>query len=144
MIQSQYMLDTNTVSHLVKQHPNVARHVISVPITSLRISAITAGELLHGLARRSDAVRLREAVTELIRRVDVLQWDFSAAERYGIVRAELDRAGRSLGSLDLLIAAHALAAGAVLVTNDPAFSQVPQLQIEDWTVNGPRNASRRH
>ena len=137
VIRRQYMLDTNTVSDLVKQHPQVVRHVVGVPVASLCVSAITAGEVLYGLARRPDAVRLRSAVTELIRRVDVLQWDFSAAERYGFLRAELDRAGRSLGSLDLLIAAHALAMGVVLVTNDRAFSQVPQLEIEDWTVGWP-------
>ena len=134
MIHSRYMLDTNTVSHLLKQHPNVAQHVIAVPMASLCISAITAGELLYGLARRPDAVGLLAAVTELMRRVDVLPWDASTAERYGILRADLDRAGKPLGSLDLLIAAHALTAGAVLVTNDRAFSQIVQLQIEDWSV----------
>jgi tRNA(fMet)-specific endonuclease VapC len=128
------MLDTNTVSHLVRQHPNVTRHVVSVPVASLCMSAITAGELLYGLAKRPDAVRLQTAVTELMRRVDVLRWDFSAAERYGMLRAALHRTGRSLGSLDMLIAAHALAVGAVLVTNDRAFTQIAQLQIEDWTV----------
>jgi tRNA(fMet)-specific endonuclease VapC len=128
------MLDTNTVRHLLKQHPSVARHVISVPMASLCMSAITAGELLYGLAKRPDAVRLQAAVTELMRRVDVLQWDVSAAERYGILRAGLHRKGRSLGSLDMLIAAHALAVGSVLVTNDRDFSQIAQLQIEDWTV----------
>jgi tRNA(fMet)-specific endonuclease VapC len=129
------MLDTNTISHLVKQHPNVAQHVVVVPMDSLCMSAITAGELLYGLARRPDAVRLQAAVTELMRRVEILQWDVSAAERYGILRAELERAGRLLGSLDSLIAAHALAAGAVLVTNDRAFDQIAQLQVEDWTVD---------
>ena len=134
MIPSRYMLDTNTVSHLVRQHPNVARHVVAVPPSSLCISAITAGELLYGLARRPDAVRLQAAVTEFMRRIEILQWDFSTADRYGNLRAALDRAGKSLGSLDLLIAAHALAVGAVLVTNDRAISQIGQLQIEDWTV----------
>ena len=135
MIRFRYMLDTNTVSHLVKQHPNVIRKVVGVPMASLCISAITAGELLYGLARRPDAVRLHGAVTELMRRVDVLPWDFSAAERYGTLGATLERSGRPLGSLDLLIAAHALAVGAVLVTDDGAFGLIPQLQIEDWTVD---------
>jgi tRNA(fMet)-specific endonuclease VapC len=129
------MLDTNTISHLVKQHPNVAQHVVGVPMASLCMSAVTAGELLYGLARRPDAIRLQAAVTELMRRVEILQWDVSAAKRYGILRAALDRTGKSLGSLDLLIAAHALAAGAVLVTNDRAFNQIAQLQVEDWTVD---------
>ena len=128
------MLDTNTISHLVKQHPNLAQHVVGVPMASLCMSAITAGDLLYGLARRPDAIQLQGAVTELMRRVEILQWEVSAAKRYGILRAALDRTGKSLGSLDLLIAAHALAAGAVLVTNDRAFNQIAQLQVEDWTV----------
>jgi len=128
------MLDTNTISHLVRQHPTVARHMVAVPLASVCISAITAGELLYGLAKRPDAVRLQAAVTEFMRRIEILQWDFSTADRYGNLRAALDSTGRSLGSLDLLIGAHALAVGAVLVTNDRAFSQITQLQIEDWTV----------
>jgi tRNA(fMet)-specific endonuclease VapC len=135
VIRPRYMLDTNTVSHVVKQHPNVVRHMVGVPMASLCISTITAGEMLYGLARRPDALRLRSVVTEFIRRVDVLPWDFSAVERYGIIRAGLDRAGKPLGSLDMLIAAHALAASAVLVTNDRAFDRITQLQIEDWSLD---------
>ena len=137
MIRGRYMLAANTVSHLLKQHPIVTRRVADMPMASLCMSAVTAGELLYGLAKRPDAVRLHAVVTELIRRVDVLQWDFSAAERYGMVRAAMDRTGRLLGSLDLLIAAHALDVGAVLVTSDRAFSRVPELRIEDWTVDRP-------
>jgi tRNA(fMet)-specific endonuclease VapC len=137
VIRGKYMLDTNTVSHLVKQHPEVVRHVIDVPMDSLCVSAITAGEVHYGLAKRPEAVRLRVAVTELMRRVDVLPWDSSAAEHYGIVRADLERAGRPLGSLDALIAAHALSVGAVLVTTDRAFNHVAHLRIENWAVGQP-------
>ncbi len=137
MIRGKYMLDTNTVSHLVKQHPEVVRRVIDVPMDSLCVSAITAGEVHYGLAKRPEAVRLRVAVTELMRRVDVLPWDSSAAEHYGIVRADLERAGRPLGSLDARIAAHALSVGAVLVTTDRAFNHVAHLRIENWTVGQP-------
>ena len=134
MIRGKYMLDTNTVSHLVKQHPEVVRRVVDVPMDSLCVSAITAGEVHYGLAKRSEAVRLRAAVTELMRRVDVLPWDSSASGHYGTVRAELERAGTPLASLDGLIAAHALSVAAVLVTSDRAFRHVVHLQIEDWTV----------
>lgn len=130
-----YLLDTNTVSHLIKGHPMVARRVVAAPIAALCISAITAGELYSGLAKRPDAKRLQRVVTELLRRVDVLPWDNSIAERYGRLRAELQRQGQSLGSLDLLIAAHAMAIGAVLVTSDRAFGQVAGLAVEDWTAS---------
>jgi len=130
----RYMLDTNTVSYLIRAHPAVARHVVAAPMASLCISAITDGELLFGLAKRPEAKRLHLAVRELLRRVDVLPWDIAVAECYGTVRADMERRGRILAPLDLLIAAHALNTGAVLVTNDRAFGQVTDLKLEDWTA----------
>ena len=77
---------------------------------------------------------LDPAVQEFLRRVDVLALDSAAAKQYGTLRAELEREGRNLAPpLDLVIAAHTLSAGAVLVTNDKAFAQVNELRIEDWT-----------
>ncbi len=131
---TRYMLDTNTVSCLIKEHPAVARRVVAVPMASLYISAITGGELLFGLAKRPDAKRLHIAVREFLRRVDVLPWDSTVAERYGAARADMQRRGKTLAPLDLLIATHALNAGTVLVTNDRAFGQVAGLHLEDWTV----------
>jgi tRNA(fMet)-specific endonuclease VapC len=128
------MLDTNTVSHLVKAHPAVTRRVVDQPMASLCISAITEGELLFGLAKRPDATRLHLVVRELLRRVDVQPWNSEIAERYGPLRADLVRLGKGLASLDLLIAAHALGIDAVLVTSDQAFRHVPDLAVEDWTA----------
>ena len=130
---TQYMLDTNTVSHLVRQHPAVALRLVAAPIASLCISAITEGEMRYGLARRPDATRLQSAVREILLRVDVLPWDSAVAGRYGALRAALESKGRNLAPLDLQIAAHALSVGAVLVTNDQSFKQVAGVRIEDWT-----------
>jgi tRNA(fMet)-specific endonuclease VapC len=130
---NRYMLDTNTVTHLIRAHPAVARRVVAAPMASLCVSAITKGELVFGLAKRPDAKRLHVVVREFLRRVDVLPWNGGIAERYGVVRAELERQGKTLAPLDLLIAAHALDAGAVLVTNDRAFGLVADLHVEDWT-----------
>ena len=130
---TRYMLDTNTVSHLLKRHPVVARRVVAVPITSVCISAITQGELLFGLARRPDATALHNAVWELLRRVDVLPWDAATAQFYGTARAVTQREGRVLAPMDLLIGSHALSIDAVLATNDRALGQLPGLLIEDWT-----------
>lgn len=129
----QYMLDTNTVSHLLKAHPAVARHMVTVPMASICVSAITEGELLFGLAKRPQAKRLHIAVREFLRCVDVMPWNGAIAEHYGAVRAELESKGKVLAPLDLLIASHALGLAAVLVTNDRAFAQVPDLHLEDWT-----------
>ena len=130
---TRYMLDTNTVSHLLKKHPAVARRVVAAPITSLCISAITHGELLFGLAKRPDATALHAAVREFLRRVDVLPWDAATSEVYGPARAATQRKGRVLAPMDLLIGSHALSIDAVLVTNDRAFAQLPGLTVEDWT-----------
>lgn len=129
----RHMLDTNTVSHLLKEHPVVARRVVAAPMASLCVSVITEGELLFGLAKRPDAKRLHLAVREFLRRVDVHPWDSTVAEHYGTVRASMERQGKVLAPLDLLIATHALSVGAVLVTNDRAFGQVDGLHVEDWT-----------
>lgn len=130
---SRYMLDTNAVSHLLKEHPGVTRRVASVPMAALCISAVTEGELLFGLARRPDARRLHRAVMEFLLRVQVLPSDSVAAQSYGVVRAGMERQGLALAPLDLLIAAHALSVGAVMVTNDRAFCRVANLSVEDWT-----------
>lgn len=129
------MLDTNTVSHLIREHPAVVRRVLAVPMATVCISSITKAELLFGLARRPEAKRLHTAVGEFLRRVDVLPWDSEVAERYGTTRAAMERQGKTLGPLDLLIASHALRAEAVLVTNDRAFAQVDGLRVEDWTAD---------
>ena len=129
------MLDTNTVSHLVKGHPSVTQHVMAVPMASLCISAITEGELLFGLAKRPDAKRLHVIVHEMLRRLDVLSWNGAAAKQYGTVRANMERQGKILAPLDLLIATQALSINATLVTNDQAFNQVTGLLIEDWTIS---------
>lgn len=132
-IANRYMLDTNMVSHLIKGDHNVRNNVIAVPISDLAISVITEGELLFGLAKKPDAKKLSIVVHEFLIRVDVLPWDSAAAACYGTLRADLQRKGRIVGNLDLLIAAHALSLGIVLITHDRAFSQIDGLKIEDWT-----------
>jgi tRNA(fMet)-specific endonuclease VapC len=131
---SLYMLDTNTVSHAIKVHPIVAQRVAEVSMASLCVSAVSAGELWYGLAKRPGVSRLGPLVIEFLRRVDVLPWDHVVADRYGALRADLEHAGRRLGALDFLIAAHALTVGAVLVTSDQALTRVSGLRVEDWTV----------
>lgn len=129
----RYMLDTNTVSHLIRAHPEVAQRVVGVPMESICISSITAGELLFGLAKRPEAKRLHNIVREFLRCTDVLPWDGAVSECYGILRADMERRGKVLAPLDLLIASHALNTNSVLVTSDRAFNQVSSLHLEDWT-----------
>ena len=118
---------------MIKAHPLVAKRLVAVSMAAVCISAITECELLFGLAKRPEAKRLHAAVRQFLLRVDVLPWDSATAESYGLLRAGLGLAGKALAPLDLLIAAQAVGAGAVLVTNDQAFAQVAKLELEDWT-----------
>ena len=131
---TRYMLDTNIVSCLVKMDPMATRRAREVPIASLCISAITEGELLFGLAKRPEAIRLHAAVREFLRCVDVLPWDDGVAEHYAQTRAALERQGKTLAPLDLLIASHADSLGAVLVSNDHAFRLMGCLRVENWAL----------
>ena len=130
----RYMLDTNIVSHFLKQHPAVTAKVVSTEMSSLCISAITAGELQFGLAKRPEAKQLHLVINEFLRRVDTLPWDTKVTATYGQILAELSQTGKMLAPLDLLIAAHVKYANTILVTNDQAFNQVSGLKIEDWTI----------
>ncbi|MCB1052230.1 MAG: type II toxin-antitoxin system VapC family toxin [Acidobacteria bacterium] len=129
---SLYLLDTNTVSLLIRGNANMAKRIQSIPMAQLSISSITMGELYFGLAKRPQAEQLQRAVMEFLKRVTVFAWDELAAKVYGSLRAELQKTGKVLAPLDMLIAAHAKALNAILVSNDQAFNQVAQLQVEDW------------
>jgi tRNA(fMet)-specific endonuclease VapC len=128
----RYLLDTNTVSHLIKRHPQATQRLLALPMHSLGISAITAGELAFGLAKRPEAVALRAAVDEFLRRVDVLPWDAAVAQTYGQLRAHVQSEGIGLSALDMQIAAHAVHVQAILVSSDQAFGRLTQLKHENW------------
>lgn len=131
---TRWMLDTNTISYALRQHPPVLGRLTSAPMAALCTSAVSAGELHYGLARRPHARALHTLVGEFLKRVTVLPWDSTIAEHYGAVRARLESLGITLGALDTQIAAHTQALSMVLVTHDRAFARVPGLKIEDWTL----------
>jgi len=130
-----YMLDTNTASYIIKGEPVVVReHLRQVPMASVCISSITQAELLRGVAKKPEAKRLPIAVKEFLIRVDIMPWDSDAAEAYARLRTSCEREGTPLGTMDMLIAAHSVAVGAILVTNDQAFYKIKHdLSLEDWT-----------
>jgi tRNA(fMet)-specific endonuclease VapC len=129
----RYMLDTNTVSSLIKQNQLVRKRITSLPMDKLCLSVISEAELLYGLAKKPHAKNLHQVVQEFLKRIEVLAWNSNVAEHYAILRADLEAKGAVLGSLHMQIAAHAFEAGAVLVTNDQAFKKVHKLKVEDWT-----------
>ena len=129
----RYLLDTNTVSYIIKgNRPRVRERLLKVAMAEVGISVITEAELLFGVARRAEATQLKVVVEEFLLRVEVLPWNSDAAQQYANIRAVLESIGEPMGNLDLMIAAHALALGIVLVTNDAVFRRVKGLKIEDW------------
>ena len=130
-----YMLDTNIASFVIKDSiPGLRTHVRRFRVNQIAVSVVTEAELLYGLARKPEATRLKPRVLEFLNAVKILPWTSDAAEHYASTRASLERTGRSLDDLDMMIAAHALAEDVILVTNDAAFRWIGHLKTEDWTV----------
>jgi tRNA(fMet)-specific endonuclease VapC len=122
-------------SYVIKGNvPHVRERLLKVPMAEVGISVVTEAELRFGVARIPEAVRLKTAVEEFLLRVEVLPWESDAARHYARVRATLERAGKLKSNLDMMIAAQALAAQAVLVTHDRVFRRVSGLKIEDWSL----------
>ena len=125
-----YLLDTNTIGYMVNGRSQAARLAMREHIkhSILAISTISEAEVLYGLAKKPEAIRLRNTVETLFAVLKILPWDSNAAQAYGRLRAQLSTEGKSLSHMDMLIAAHALATNAILVTGDKAFQHVQALR----------------
>lgn len=135
---SLYMLDTNMVSYIVKGRSKAARtRMLNLEEDEIVcLSAITEAEIRYGLAKRPEATALRERMEWFLAAVKVLPWGREEARAYGALRARLEFAGKTLGNMDLQIAAHAIAASATLVTNDKAFAYVDEFHaMENWATD---------
>ena len=111
----------------------VREQLLKIAMADVGISVITEAELRFGVARLPSAIRLKDLVEEFLLRVEVLPWNSAAANHYAEIRAALERSGKPMGNMDMLIAAHALSVEAVLVTHDRVFRRVKSLKIEDWS-----------
>lgn len=134
-MEPKFLLDTNTVIYIRKAKPKSVREAFDkLPTGETGISIITFGELVFGVMkspRRAAAMEQLERISEII---PVLLLSEAAARTYGTIRAELEAAGQIIGNNDLWIAAHALAAGLTLVTNnEKEFRRVRGLKIQNWT-----------
>ena len=129
----RYMLDTNILIYTVKNRPEVVRQNFEAHDGEMCASSITAMELLYG-AHKSQAVRRNLDVIEaLLERIEVLDFDFDAAEHAGQIRAELAVAGTPIGPYDIMIAGHARSTGLCLVTNNESeFARVGGLRLANW------------
>jgi tRNA(fMet)-specific endonuclease VapC len=131
---SLYMLDTDTCAFILRRSsPTLLARIQAVPLQQQAASVITLAELLYGVQVSSKKKANRAAVDELMRHLTVVEWSRDAAEHYAEIRADLKKKGQLIGSNDLLIAAHARSAGAVVVTNNVKdFGRVKGLEVENW------------
>ena len=127
------MLDTNIISDLIRNpQGKAAKRIAKVGEDNICTSIIVAAELRYGCAK-SGSDRLLKVVEDLLGEIDVLPLEIPADSEYGSIRAELEAARRPIGGNDLLIAAHAYAAGATIVTaNADEFKRVRGLKVENW------------
>lgn len=129
------MLDTNTASFIIKgASAPLRQRLLSVPLSRQAISVLTEAELRFGVARKPNAPKLAALVENFLSHVSILPWTSEAAAEYAALRHSLEKKGRSLTNMDMLIAAHAKAAGATLVSNDATLLRLaPLVKVTDWT-----------
>ena len=130
---TRYMLDTNIISDLIRNpQGRTAKQIAKVGEDNVCTSIIVAAELRYGCAK-SGSKRLLKAVEDLLGEINVLPLDVPADNEYGAIRSELEAAGKPIGGNDLLIAAHAYATGATIVTaNADEFKRIRGLKVENW------------
>ncbi len=130
------MLDTKICLYLIKQkNPKILAYLKKHAIGEIGISSITLAELQYGAANSDYTQRNREALHEFILPLEIADFDEKAAEVYGNVRADIEKAGIPIGSMDMLIGSHAVSLGVTLVTNNTReFKRIKGLKVVDWTV----------
>ena len=130
----RYLLDTNICIYLIKHKPlRVKEKFSACSVGEIGVSSITVAELWYGVAKSRHRKANQRALEQFLLPLFVSEFDEGAAEVYGGIRAALERDGRPIGAMDVLIAAHALSMGVILVTNNEReFSRVPELVVENW------------
>jgi len=133
-----YMLDTNMASYLLKgKSPATRDRMMTLRPGELAcISAVTEAEMLYGIAKAGIGEQRMKMLNWFLLLVAIHPWGREESAVYGRLRARQEAMGKTLGPLDMLIAAHAISLGAVLVTNDKAFHQVPDLVgVDNWATD---------
>jgi tRNA(fMet)-specific endonuclease VapC len=134
-MEPRYLLDTNICIYIRQERPKeVLQRFRKLRPREAVLSVITYGELLYGAAKSAHRTAALERLRELVRLLPAMALPETASETYGVVRAELESKGQMIGNSDLWIAAHALAAELILVTNnEKEFRRVRGLKVQNWT-----------
>jgi tRNA(fMet)-specific endonuclease VapC len=131
-----HLLDTNICIYLIKNRPeSLVQRLQSKEIEQIGISTITLSELEYGVAKSQQFEKNSVALIEFLTPFKILDFNQTAAHEYGFIRTFLEEKGQLIGPMDLLIAAHAIAEGLILVTNNEReFRRVPALKVENWVA----------
>ena len=128
-----FMLDTGISSYIIKRRPATLVERFEKHAESLSVSVMTAAELRFGAAKAARP-KLAEPVEAYLERLAILDWTNEVTGHYARIRSELERSGKPIGNMDLLIASHAVSQRMVLVTNNlKQFANVPGLTVEVWS-----------
>lgn len=130
----KYLLDTNICIYIIKTSPpSVIEKFHSLKVGDIGVSSITLAELEYGVSKSAYKAKNQEALNQFIIPLEVLSFDCLAAKSYGEIRSALEQRGKTIGSMDMMIAAHALSQDIILVTNDEKeFSRIHGLKVENW------------
>lgn len=129
---TSYMLDTDISSYIIKRRPKSLAERFEERADALCVSVMTAAELRYG-ADKAGRAKLTELVGSFLERLAILDWTAEVTFHYATIRSAIERAGKPIGNMDLLIAAHAVSLGLTLVTNNMKhFAHVPALKTEVW------------
>lgn len=131
----RYMLDTNICIYAIKHKPEqVFMRLQEHDPIDICISSVTYAELVHGVEKSKAIEKNRVALALLLANIEIMNFDSLAAESYGKIRADLEKAGIPIGPLDMMIAGHAKALGYTVVTNNTKeFARVKGLKLENWS-----------
>ena len=130
-----YMLDSNTCAFIMNERHGVIERFRQALPSGVCVSSIVLSELEYGVRKSAAQERNRNKLNSLCALLSVFPYDTQATAEYGIIRSELERRGQVIGSLDMLIAAHAKSLGLTLVTNNTSeFMRVDGLTHEDWVM----------
>jgi tRNA(fMet)-specific endonuclease VapC len=130
----KYMLDTNICIGLIRRKPKaLIERLVACSPGDVCVSSIAVAELVHGAKKSSQTAQNTSALEGFLIPLNVKDFDQSAATAYGEIRVALEKQGNIIGSMDMLIAAHALSLEVILVTNNTSeFQRIPNLKLEDW------------
>ena len=132
----KYLVDTNVCIYIINKRPIGIIHKFKLfAVGEIGVSTITVSELQYGVSNSKNRRLNKQRVDEFLSPLEILPYDEFAANIYGDIRLQLEKRGKSIGPLDMLIAAHALSRNLILISNnEKEFKRVKNLKVENWVI----------